>query len=129
MDRIVGLYLCLARRAFPDLRDTFNGYLAEPPHKNGRPIYDRYRQLLEAALSADHPTTLGFEHKGDEVTPRFGQPWSTIMQERINLQHRVISTFTRNIIRIEETIGRGVAAPANPIKTNLQRLMTSPSMT
>lgn len=125
---IAGMYLCLSRRNDSDRRNTYSGYLFEKATEDDiNPIYDRYRAVLEAALTSDHATTVGFEIDGVEPRPIFGDPIDESMLRRIRQQHAAIEEFTHNVIKLEKVANRRIRIPFNAIEANLRLLLTYPS--
>jgi hypothetical protein len=127
-EKIFGMYLCLSRRVGQDPRDSLQGYLCEPGTENARQLgYDRYRPVLEAAFSADHPTTLGFESHHGTSSPVFGQAHNKSMIERISLQHSCVDVFMDKVCAMEKNICRPIRVTKAQIAANLLLFLTYPS--
>jgi hypothetical protein len=125
---IAGLYLCMSRRNQSDNHNTYQGFLFERTiRRDVAPTYDRYRAVLEAALTADHPTTVGFSMDSAGAHPIFGREISESMQKRIRLQHAAVEEFIANVIKLERAGNRRLQMPLRAITKNLDQFLTSPS--
>lgn len=127
-EKFTGMYVCLSGRTISDRRDSYDAFLFKCSSDDQKPpVYDRYRAVLEAAFSSDHPTTVGFRMNDSQSYPVFGHPVGEAMLRRIRLQHNVVSTFTANVVRLEKTTGRNIQVPFNVLASNLRRMLEVPS--
>ncbi len=125
--RILGLYLCLSRRLSEAPGDDLRGFVADPERPRQAFFYDGYRPVLEAALSADHPTTVGFGFANGDAHPLFGVRDSPDVQKKIALQHATIDAFVENVIAIGRAVGRPILCPAAIVAGNLIRFLSNPT--
>lgn len=127
--RIEGFYLCLSRRVNPAAQDRLSGFLAEPNPDGSYIFYDHYRDVIEASMSADHGSTLRFSVTGTSVQPILGPLWQSNMLHRVQLQHKVVTTFCEKLLHLERTIGRRVICPIEQIKSNYRQMLVDPTVT
>lgn len=125
--RILGLYLCLSRRLRSRQEDELRGFLADPERPNSAAFFDQYRHVFEAAMSADHPTTLRFIYKEGGPVPRFGAPYPAKIRERILLQHSAVHAFIENTLTVSHARGRPLQTPADAIVKNFMRFLSRPT--
>lgn len=127
-ENILGLYLCLSKRAPQDSRDSLEGFLCEPNASNlPRGLFDNYRQVIEASLSADHPTTVGFEVQNGSSVAILGGPCDAELLNRIRLQHAVVDKFIANVLTLERARGQPINATIDEIVQNFELFLRRPT--
>jgi len=125
--KLMGLYLCLSRSNLDTARDSYHGFLFRRTADDlVGPLYDDYRPVLEAAFSADHPTTVRFAMEGSTPRVVLGSGMSDLMLQRIRLQHEVVRIFTENAMKLEAAMGRNLEVPFQPLVSNLKRFLGMP---
>jgi hypothetical protein len=127
--RILGLYLCLSRRVNKAPEDELRGFVADPERPGLAAFFDQYRHVFEAALSADHPTTVGFKFRNGVSRPIFGVPYGLSTQNKITLQHLTLDAFLGNVIALGRAAGRSIIPPAELVIDNLVRFLSRPTFT
>lgn len=125
--RLLGLYLCLSKRLSNAPGDDLRGFVADPERPESVAFFDQYRHVFEAALSADHPTTVGFEFSDGEVRPLLGEPYPPGMQRKIELQHATLDVFLENLIALGHAAGRPILPSAELAIGNLKRFLSYPT--
>jgi predicted HAD superfamily hydrolase len=125
--RILGLYLCLSRHANKLPGDDLRGFVADPERPGLVAFFDRYRHVFEAALSADHPTTVGFELAEGIARPLLGEPYPSVTRQKIALQHTAFDTFVENIITLGRAAGRAIMPPAASAVENFMKFLRQPT--
>lgn len=126
--RILGLYLSLSRRLGKAPQDDLRGFLADPERARLASLFDEYRPVCEAALSADHPTTLRFELSAGVAHPVFGEPYPAQAQQRIALQHATINAFVDNVIALGRAAGRSIVCPNALVAENFETFLSRPTL-
>jgi hypothetical protein len=91
-------------------------------------FFDQYRHVFEAALSADHPTTVGFEFSDGAARPLFGEPYSPAMQQKIALQHATFEVYLENAIALGRAADRPIIPPAGLAVENFMRFLSRPTL-
>jgi hypothetical protein len=126
--RCLGLYLCLSKRISKAPGDDLRGFVADPERPELVAFFDQYRHVFEAALSADHPTTVGFEFADGVASPLFGKPYSSAMQQRIALQHTTCNVFLENVVALSRAAGRPIVPSAALAVKNFMRFLNRPTV-
>jgi hypothetical protein len=126
-EQFLGLYLCLSKRLSNAPGDDLRGFVADPERSERVAFFDQYRHVFEAALSADHPTTVGFEFSDGAARPLFGQPYSPAMQQKIALQHATLDVFLDNLIALGRAAGRSILPSAESVTENLMQFLSRPT--
>jgi hypothetical protein len=90
-------------------------------------FFDQYRHVFEAALSADHPTTVGFEFSDDGAQPVFGDLYSVGTRQKIALQHATFDSFVEQIATVSRAAGRAMVPPAAVAISNLKKFLSQPT--
>lgn len=126
-EQMLGLYLCLSKRLSNAPGDDLRGFVADPERPEMVAFFDQYRHVFEAALSADHPTTVGFEFSNSAAHPLFGEPYSPAMQQKIALQHATLDVFFENLIALGRAAGRPIIPPAGSAVENFMRFLSRPT--
>ena len=124
----LGLYLCLSKRLSNAPGDDLRGFLAAPERRERVAFFDRYRHVFEAAMSADHPTTVRFERSNGEVRPIFGEPYSSATLQKIALQHVALDTFLDNVIALGRAAGRSILPSTEVVTENLMQFLSRPTV-
>ena len=127
--KTMGLYLSLSCRPVQLPKNEFRGFLADWERKTLASFFDCYRPVLEAALSADHPTTIGFEVFEGMPRPVFGELASRDTQDRIALQHRTICAFVEHVVALSRAAGRALVPQTELVIDNLARFLSRPTAT
>lgn len=125
--RILGLYLCLSRRVNQRDEDELRGFVADPERPERVAFFDQYRHVFEAALSADHPTTVGFALEEGRACPVFGEPYPPATRHKITLQHATLDAFIGNIVTLGRAADRPIIPPAELAIENFIRFLRHPS--
>jgi hypothetical protein len=125
--KFLGLYLSLNRRLSNAPGDDLRGFLADPERPERAALFYQYGKILESALSADHPTTVGFEFSDDIARPLLGMPYLQSIQRKIALQHATIKAFTENMILLNRAAGRSIESQAAQAIDNFISLITRPT--
>lgn len=123
----LGLYLCLSKRMSNAPGDELLGFVADPERPERVAFFDQYRHVFEAALSADHPTTVGFEFLDGVARPLFGDPYSPAMEQKIALQHATLDVFLDNLIALGRAAGRSIVPSAELVTENLMQFLCRPT--
>jgi hypothetical protein len=126
--RILGLYLSLSRRLSKAPGDELRGFLADPERPELAAFFYHYGKILEVALSADHPTTVGFESLDGVARPLLGEPNSSGLQQKIALQHATLEAFVENLILLGRAAGRSIIPEAELAVDNFMRLVSRPTL-
>jgi hypothetical protein len=124
--QILGLYLCLSRRAAALPGHQLRGFMADPERAQLAAFFDGYRHILEAAFSADHPSTVGFHFVGGDAQPVFGAPYTKTVHQRIALHHAVCEAFAQNVATLERAAGRPLIPSTSQAVKNLQLFLSQP---
>ena len=125
--RLLGLYLCLSKRLSNASGDELRGFVADPERPERVVFFDQYRHVFEAALSADHPTTVGFEFSNGAARPLFGEPYSSATQQKIALQHATLDVFFDNLIALGRAAGRSIQSSTESVTENLMQFLSRPT--
>ncbi|WP_263358493.1 hypothetical protein [Acidicapsa ligni] len=125
--RMLGLYLCLSRRLSQAQGDDLRGFVAAPEHPELVAFFDQYRHVFEAALSADHPTTTGFEFSHGVARPLFGEAYPPETRQKIALQHATVDAFLENIVALGRAAGRPVVPSSGVAVENFRRFLSRPT--
>jgi hypothetical protein len=125
--RILGLYLSLSRRLSSAPGDDLRGFLADPERPQLVKFYDRYRHVFEAALSADHATTTGFEYQNGEPRPTLGRPYPPDTQRAISLQHAILNVFMDNLEAVGRAARRTIQPPTTIAIENFMKFLSRPT--
>jgi predicted HAD superfamily hydrolase len=125
--KILGLYLSLSRRLSKNIHDDLRGFLADPEHPGLAAFFFHYGKILEVALSADHPTTVGFELVDGLAQPLFGEPCSLDTQKRIALQQKSLDVFVENLSLLGRAAGRPIVAQSAVAIDNFVRFVSRPT--
>lgn len=125
--RILGLYLCLSRRLTSGPEDELRGFIADPERPSSASFFDQYRHVFEAALSADHPTTLRFSYCDGKSVPCFGAPYPAETREKILIQHATVNAFIENLLTVSNALGRPIQASSGSIVENFMRFLSRPT--
>jgi len=125
--KILGLYLCLSRRVAATSADELRGFVADPEREKLIAFFDRYRHVFEAALSADHPTTLGFELVDGVASPLLGQPYPPGTEQKIVLQQAVLNSFIENLLAVGRAAGRVISPSTAQAIENFKLFLSDPS--
>jgi hypothetical protein len=128
-ETLLGLYLCLRRRqSSPDF-GTLLGFLCDPERPALAVFFDRYRNVLEASLSADHPTTMGFSLVDGRAVPLLGEPYPACTKHKVDLQHATLNSFIDNILKVANAAGRPIQSSDTCIARNFRNYLCQPSRT
>jgi len=125
--RILGLYLCLSHRLSSGRGDELRGFIADPERPSSASFFDQYRHVFEAALSADHPTTLRFLYREGKSVPCFGAPYPAKTREKILLQHASVNAFIENLLTVSDALGRPIQPSTGSVVENLMRFLSRPT--
>ncbi len=125
--RINGYYLCLSRASHVSELDQMNGFLHHPERSAEACFYDSYRGVIEAALSADHATTVAFARQDGKAVPLFGRQPTDAEIERVRLQQDVVMRFVFLMLHTERVLGRRIRIDRDNAVQNLRRYLTAPS--
>lgn len=125
--RILGLYLCLSRRLSSGPEDELRGFIADPERPSSASFFDQYRHVFEAALSADHPTTLRFSYCDGKSVPCFGAPHPAETREKILLQHASVNAFIENLLTVSNALGRPIRPSTGSITQNFMKFLSRPA--
>jgi len=125
--QLLGLYLCLSKRLSNAPGDDLRGFVADPERPEKVAFFDQYRHVFEAAMSADHPTTVGFEFSNGTARPLFGEPYSQAMEQRIALQHATLDVFLDNLIALGRAAGRSILPSDESVTGNLVQFLSRPT--
>lgn len=125
--RIDGYYLCLSRNFRVSDLDQLTGFLHNPDRAAEACFYDAYRWVIEAALSADHATTMAFARHDGKVVPLFGRQPTSAEIERVRRQQGVVMRYVALMLHAERTLGRRIKIDHQIATRNLRRYLTSPS--
>jgi hypothetical protein len=123
----LGLYLCLSRRVTAASADELRGFVADPEREKLVAFFDRYRHVFEAALSADHPTTVGFDLVDGVASPLLGQPYPHGTQQKIALQHDTLNRFIENLLAVGRAAGRVISPSTAQSIENFMMFLSDPS--
>jgi hypothetical protein len=126
-EQLLGLYLCLSKRLSNAPGDDLRGFLADPERPERVAFFDQYRHVFEAAMSADHPTTVGFEFSNGAARPLFGEPHSFAMVQKIALQHTTLDAFLDNLIALGRAAGRSILPSVESVTENLVQFLSRPT--
>jgi len=126
-DRFLGLYLCLSKRLSNSPGDDLRGFVADPERPESVAFFDQYRHVFEAALSADHPTTIGFAFSDDVARPRFGEPYSQATEQKIALQHATLNVFLDTLVALGRAAGRPILPSFEATTSNLIQFLSRPA--
>jgi hypothetical protein len=127
-EQFLGLYLCLSKCLSNAPGDDLRGFVADPERPERVAFFDQYRHVFEAALSADHPTTVGFEFSDGAARPLFGEPYSPAMQQKIALQHATFEVYLENAIALGRAADRPIIPPAGLAVENFMRFLSRPTL-
>jgi predicted HAD superfamily hydrolase len=127
-EQFLGLYLCLSKRLSNAPGDDLRGFIADPERPERVASFDQYRHVFEAAMSADHPTTVGFEFSDGAVRPLFGEPYSPGTEQKIALQHATFDVFLDNLIALGRAAGRSILPSAELVTENLMQFLSRPTL-
>lgn len=125
--RILGLYLCLSRRLSNATGDDLRGFVADPERPKELAFFDPYRHIFEAALSADHATTLGFQTVNGNARPLLGEPYPQYTKRKIETQHLTLDAFTDALIAVGRAVRRPVVPLTEPVIKNFRTFLTQPT--
>lgn len=125
--RINGYYLCLSRALRVSELDQLDGFLHHPERSDEACFYDSYRGVIEAALSADHATTVAFARQDGKAVPLFGRQPTGAEVERVRLQQDVVMRFVSLMLHTERVLGRRIRIDRDNAVQNLRRYLTVPS--
>jgi predicted HAD superfamily hydrolase len=127
-EQFLGLYLCLSKRLSNAPGDDLRGFVADPERPELVAFFDRYRHVFEAALSADHPSTFGFEFSNGAARPLFGDPYSPATEQKIAIQHATLEVFVENTIALGRAAGRPIISPAETAIENFMTFLSRPTL-
>lgn len=125
--RMNGYYLCLSRALRVSELDQLDGFLHNPVRSNEACFYNSYRGVIEAALSADHATTVSFVRRSGKTVPLFGRQPTSKEIERTRRQQDVVMRFVSLMLHTELTLGRHIRIDNEIAVQNLRRYLTAPS--
>lgn len=125
--RINGYYLCLSRALRVSELDQLDGFLHNPERSVEACFYDAYRGVIEAALSADHATTVAFARRDDRAEPLFGRQPTSEEVERVRHQQEVVMRFVSLMLQTERALGRRIRIDRDIAVQNLRRFLSAPS--
>lgn len=125
--KFLGLYLSLNRRLSNAPGDDLRGFLGDPERPEQAAFFYQYGGILESALIADHPTTVGFEVSDGVAHPVLGVPYSRSIQRKIALQHAAFDAFVENLILLGRAAGRSITVPAELAIDNFKKFATQPT--
>lgn len=125
--RINGYYLCLSRALRISELDQLDGFLHHPERSVQACFYDAYRGVIEAALCADHATTVAFSRRDGKAEPLFGRQPTSEEIERVRRQQEIVLRFVALMLRTERVLGRRVHIDRGIAVQNLRRYLSAPS--
>ncbi len=125
--KLLGLYLSLNRRLGCAPGSDLRGFLGDPERPEEAAFVYRYGAVLESALIADHPTTIGFEVADGIAGPVLAAPYSRSVQRKIALQHAAFDAFVENLVLLCRAAGRSIEPQTALAIDNFKKLMTQPS--
>jgi hypothetical protein len=125
---VTGHYLCLATRAPLGPFDSLEGYLHDPARDSGPCPFDGYRALIEAALAADHGTTLGFALADGTPRALLGAPPPDDLLATIRLQQATVLAFVDHMLAHERASGRPVRVPKAVVAKHLRWMLEAPEL-
>jgi hypothetical protein len=125
--RMLGLYLCLSRRLSSAPGDDLRGFVADPERPHWVKFFDRYRHVFEAALSADHPTTIGFEFRNGQPQPIPGPSYPATTERKIGIQHATLNAFMENLGAVGRAAGRPVRPATAAAIRNFVKYLSRPT--
>ena len=105
--------------------DLMDGYIHDPLRDAGPCPLTEYRAVLEAALVADHGTTLGYELHDDGVAPVLA-PADPQEVQAAKRQQAVVLRFVDRLLDVECALGRPLRWPLAMLRTRLLCLLRQP---
>jgi predicted HAD superfamily hydrolase len=124
---IFGYYFSLTRKVRHSDLDALEGYSHDPGRDGGTNPWDGYRAMIEAALEADHGSTLRFEQHSGGVRPVLGEAPSDKALALVRRQQEVVLAFAQALGVAESAIGRRVLVDRRRTLANGLALLRRPN--
>jgi hypothetical protein len=125
--RIRGYYLCLSSKLVTSTEDTLSGFLYDPDNGGSSCPFDPYRPVIEASLSADHGSTIGFHWLNGKAEPSYGAEPINPFHDAVLRQQEAVLAFVDAMLKVEQTTGYRICWPTRTASQNLLSMLQSPT--